>query len=409
MKRQKALLGLFGVTTLMASLLLQAMPAHRAYANPITARSLTLQAGSGDSNSDGIPDGGSMAGAVVNHQFTFTPPTTGAVGSIVFKYCTTAADVGAQTCVEPSGLHTASATLGTFSGITGFTLVNSSEGVPYLTNVSTPSIGGSPISVQLAGVTNPSGADCPTTTPSCTFYVRIATHASTDGSGAAIDAGTVAASTTNQVVLNGTMPESLVFCTGDAIGTTSGVPDCSKATNNIVAFDKLFSPVSTAVATSQLAASTNAGSGYAITVNGPTMKSGSNQINPIDQAHATVYDPGVLSPYSEPSRYGISQFGMNLVVNAGTEYTNAPIVGTAIAPASGTGNYHAEPAPSSGYDTAGNFKFNTGDIIADSGQGGSPTGTDAQIYTASYIVNVPGSQPAGLYATTLTYICTPTF
>lgn len=32
-----------------------------------------------------------------------------------------------------------------------------------------------------------------------------------------------------------------------------------------------------------------------------------------------------------------------------------------------------------------------------------------QIFTVSYIVNVPGSQPAGNYTTTLTYICTPTF
>lgn len=405
MKRQKALLGLFGVTTLMASLLLQAMPAHRAYANPITARSLTLQAGTGDSNSDGIPDGGSMAGAVVKHQFTFTPPTTANVGSIVFKYCTTAADVGAQTCVKPTGLQTTSATLGTLTGITGFTLVNTTDGTPYLTNATTPSIGGAAITVQLAGVTNPSGADCPSTTPTCTFFVRIATYASTDGTGSAIDNGTVAASTTNQVVLNGTMPESLVFCTGDAIGTTSGVPDCSKATNNIVAFDKLFSPVSTAVATSQMAASTNAGSGYAITVNGPTLKSGSNQIDPIDQAHATVYDASAADPWSEPSRYGISQFGLNLVVNAGNEYTNAPIVGTAIAPASGTGHYNGEADVTTGYGTPGNFKFDTGNVIADS----TNTGSDAQIYTASYIVNVPGSQPAGLYATTLTYICTPTF
>ena len=34
---------------------------------------------------------------------------------------------------------------------------------------------------------------------------------------------------------------------------------------------------------------------------------------------------------------------------------------------------------------------------------------EAQVYTASYIVNVAGNTYAGTYTTTLTYICTPTF
>ena len=78
----------------------------------ITLRSLTLQAGA--------TDGGSKAGGVVNHLFTFTLPNTtgGNVGSIKFLYCTTAAGG----CTTPTGLVTTSATMGTQTGATGFTL-----------------------------------------------------------------------------------------------------------------------------------------------------------------------------------------------------------------------------------------------------------------------------------------------
>ena len=63
------------------------------------------------------------------------------------------------------------------------------------------------------------------------------------------------------------------------------------------------------------------------------------------------------------------------------------------------------------YAVADTFKFVTGDIVADSNfdATGDPNPSDSQIYTVSYIANVPGSQPAGTYTTTLTYICTATF
>jgi hypothetical protein len=54
------------------------------------------------------------------------------------------------------------------------------------------------------------------------------------------------------------------------------------------------------------------------------------------------------------------------------------------------------------------FRFVSGESIADSGNAVLGA-SDSQIYTNSYMVNVPGSQAAGTYTTTLTYICTPTF
>ena len=205
-----------------------------------------------------------------------------------------------------------------------------------------------------------------------------------------MDKGTVTASTATQIVLNGTMPESLVFCTGATVGLTGGVPDCATATSGLIGFNQLFSPTDTATATSQMAASTNAGAGYVITVNGPTLTSGSNTVSPIGSTA-----PGIR---------GVSQFGLNLKAN--TTATSTVAIGSEVAVISNGTNYRAQATTA--YSTVDNFKFQSGEGVANSGFGGL-SGSDSQIYTVSYIVNVPGSQPAGTYTSTLTYICTPTF
>jgi hypothetical protein len=357
-------------------------------ANQITARSLTLQTGPSPNF-----DGGSKAGGLVNHFFQFTLPAVGnpSVGSIKFQYCTTA--VGS--CTVPAGLDTTNATYGSESGATGFSLIASigsggTNGAPYLTRSAATINAGTAVSYQLIGVTNPDNTNCyPAINfakENCSFFVRISTYTSTNTTGSAIDAGVVTASTAQQITLTGIMPESLIFCTGGTVLTSSGIPDCSTATSGAVNFDRLFSPTDTALATTQMAASTNAGSGYIITYDGATLTSGSNTIT-------------AMSP-ATTGTHGLSQFGLNVVANT------TPSIGTNVAPAANGSNYRGEPA--SPYDTANNFKFATGNIVADSFNGGAG-GTDAQIFTVSYIVNVPGSQPAGTYTTTLTYTCTPTF
>jgi hypothetical protein len=345
--------------------------ANSAYAAQITSRSLTLQAG--------VSDGGSKPGGVVNHFFAFTLPGGSTVGSIKFSYCTTAAG----SCTTPTGLVTTSATLGAETGVTGFTIDSSTNGAPYLTR-SAAAIGSNVAATyRLDSITNP-------TTTNYTFYVRIATYASTDTTGGTTDTGNVAASTATQILLDGTMPESLVFCTGATVSTTSGVPDCSTATAGTISFNQLFSPTDTATATSQMAASTNAGSGYAVTINGPTLTSGSNTVTAMGSATTSIK--------------GLSQFGLNLKAN--TTSASNPAIGTEVAPAANGTNYKGQAA--TGYNTADTFKFTTGDTVANSANGGAG-GTDAQIFTVSYIANVPGSQPAGTYTTTLTYISTPSF
>ena len=364
---------LVGVVVL-ATFIAQAVFTTATYASQITTRSLTLQAGT--------TDGGSKPGGVVKHAFNFTLPSSSSVGSIKFQYCTTAS--GAS-CVVPAGLVTTSATISAQTGVAGFTLNNSTNGAPYLTRVSASVTGPIVTSYTLSTVTNP-------TATNYTFFVRISTYASTDTTGASTDTGNVTASTATQILLTGTMPESLVFCAGQAIGLTNLVPDCSTVSTGAVTFDQLFSPVDTATAQSQLAASTNAGSGYSITINGPTLTSGSNTVSQMSA--------------STTGAHGVSQFGLNLKANTLTTATQTAGFGLEVAVASNGTNYRG--AAATGYAVVNNFKFTTADVVAASNNGGAG-GSDAQIFTVSYIVNVPGSQPAGTYTSTLTYICTPTY
>lgn len=391
----------------IASQVLLPSQAHAAGAAQITNRSLTLQDQVLGGSAPGVP---AQPSNTVKHQFKFTLNSGASIGSLSFQYCTTATYVaGGVGCLAPAGMSLSGASL-TGDSTTSFTTVttahNSDAGDPNSAVINTITIdraaaavitAGTSVTIQFSGVLNPS-------TTNTTFFVRIYSYSALTGGTLdwphSNDAGTVAASTANPINLSGTMPESLVFCTGATISLTAGVPDCTTATSGTISFNALFSPTTTAWATSQMAASTNAGQGYAITVGGSTLTSGGNTIKAMTTA-------GV-------SNFGISQFGMNLVLNDGTAYANAPNVTTSanINPASNATNYNAWAlAP---FRTNGTFKFDNTALnpianSADPTAGTTPVGTDSQIYTASYIVNVPGSQPAGTYATTLTYICTPTF
>lgn len=356
----------------------------------ITNRSLTLQP-------EGTT-GGSTPGGVVNHLFTFTLPNTGSVsvGSIKFEYCTEAANVGTGVCVAPTGMDASTIAAGAQSGASGFSVggtasTNDAASIPttnsyYLTRAASSIPADTQVTMVNRLIKNPTTLN--TATTSATFYVRISTYASTNATGTPIDTGVVAASVAQQIQLSGIMPESLIFCTGGTISATAGVPDCTTATSGVIAFDRLFSPNDTALASSQMAASTNAQYGYSITVQGTTLNSGSNSIAPMTTAGASVM--------------GTPQFGMNLVTNT------APAIGANISATSNGTDLRGRPL--TGYDTANTFKFVAGAAtpVADSAEGGAGP-TNGQIYTVSYIANVPGNLPPGTYATTLTYICTPTF
>ena len=363
---------------LLAGILVSTLPGN-ASAAQITNRKLDL-IGTGT-------DGGSKPGGTVNHKFTFDIPTGGTLGSIKFEYCTTAS---VEACVAPTNMNAAGATFGNETGseVTGFSMGAKTANSFVLTRVAAANTAGDTAVLQANSVVNPDPVNY-------TFFVRISTYTSTDASGSPVDTGTVAASTAEAIQLTGTMPESLIFCTGATVGVNgSSVPDCTTATPGNITFNQLFSPTDTATATSQMAASTNAGAGYAITVNGPTLTSGANTI------------PAIATAGGAASLKGTGQFGMNLRANTAGAAASFPGSSADIAPASNGTDLRGQAIGD--YDTADTFKYISGETVADSAFNVAGP-TNAQIYTASYIVNVPGNQLAGTYTTTLTYICTPTF
>jgi hypothetical protein len=394
---------LLSAAVLVASVLFPVLTPSQALAanDQITARDLTLM--------PGTTDGGSAPGGDVVHQFNFTlNNTTDQLGSMTFQYCTTAAAVsGGTDCEAPTGVDVSGATLDSESGATGFTTLATSQQCDTVCSDNTVTLGrastttlvaATPSTYEFSGVINP-------TTANETFFVRVTTYTTLDGStdvdGLPNDNGTVAASTAEPIDLTGTMPESLVFCTGATVGLTAGVPDCTTATAGDIEFDKLFTPQDTAFATSQMSASTNAGSGYIITVAGPTLTSGGNSIGSIGD---TAEQP-ILGKVG-------GQFGLNLVENTGIDPEATVVPDSAdVAPAANATNYFGQALTN--FATDSSFAFDPATVgnptainsVADS----DTSGTDAQIYTVSYIVNVPGSQPAGTYTTTLTYIATAYF
>lgn len=371
-------------TILLATTVSVAFGDQSAYALGVSSRSMQLVAG--------VSDGGSKPSGVVNHRFTFTAANVGAVniGSIKFEYCTVATGTG-QSCAAaggavPTGLSTNGGGVTINASQTGnqgvpYTLDKTTQGAPFATRTATSVPINTTISLQLDGVTNPSATNT-------TFYVHISTYTGTDGATGLVDDGVVAASTATQIILSGIMPESITFCTAVTITPVGNVPDCSTAVSGTVTFPMLFSPSSTAYTTSQMAASTNATNGYSITVNGATLTSGGN----------TIPAMGSLAA----SAIGVGQFGMNLVVNT----INSGSVGIAVFPSVGTNLKGQAFAPN--YATADQYKFTSGDAVAKSDNAGAGP-SDGQIFTVTYIVNVSGSQAAGTYASTLTYICTATF
>jgi len=346
-KKPTTILSVISVLVLLAASLLPSP----AFAAQITSRKLTLST--------------SAPSTSATYTFNFTVPTTGtAIKSLDILLCTTASG----TCSSPTNVTTGASlssqptNLGAASGWTGTFSTNNRLQIANSGNATNPS--GSQ-TIVFGGITNP-------TTANTTFYARITSYSDATWN-TTIDAGTVAAATSTQIVVSATVPETLTFCTGTS-GITSS--SCSGATGSSVSLGTLTTS-STGAGTSQIGITTNAGSGYSITINGTTLTSGSNTI------------AALASPTT--SSQGTAQFGVNLRGNT------TPLVGSDPA---GTGS----GAPTSNYNTQNSFTFNNADQIATS------AGADNfRLFTVSYIANITPVTPPGTYSTTLTYICTATF
>lgn len=309
--------------------------------------------------------GTSKPSALTNHKFSFDVTSIDAIGSIVFQYCDND-PLFDRPCTAPTGLDVSSASLSSQSGQIGFNTslhANSTASQAIISRASIAAVPGQS-SYKFQNIVNPS-------TPAQTVYVRVSTHASSDGSGPRIDEGSVAFSTSGNISVSAYVPPHLTFCSAITVSL-----NCSSSSGYSADLGEL-SASSANKATSQFAGSTNDSDGYTVTAIGNTMTSGNNEISAMGSKSGS-------SPGSE-------QFGINLVSNPALNFGQNP---------AGSGGAGAK----SEYSSQNQFKFKSGEIIA-----ASNNSTNPNVFTVSYLVNITRNQAPGVYATTITYVAVATF
>lgn len=306
--------------------------------------------------------GDSLAGTTTSHNYSFTIPTAGTIGSIEFEYCENDPFIG-QPCIAPLGLDVSSASIDDQSGETGFSIHPSTTANRLvITRIPSANLAFQGASYDIGNVINPSDET--------SVYVRISTFATDDASGSRTDSGAVVFSTNLRLQVEGFVPPYLTFCTGITVAL-----DCTTANGDFIQLGEI-SKTSANFATSQYSGATNDPGGFSTTLSGTTMTSGNNIILALTTGGA--------------SKPGTSQFGVNLRDNSSPNVgQNRTGSGTSVALA--------------GYNTVNIFSFGN-QVISN-----STLPTDFNRFTVSYLVNVSPNQPAGVYSATLNYIATAAF
>jgi hypothetical protein len=302
--------------------------------------------------------------AVATHSFKFSLPTTSDVGSIVFDYCADNAHFDSP-CTAATGADVSGAVLASQSGNIGFS-IDSADSTPSKIVLTRPAAAGLMVNSTYVfnNIINPS-------LPGVATYVRISTHAATDGSGPVVDHGAVAFAAQNQFEVDAYVPPFLQICVGVSVA-----PDCSSTTGDSIDLGILSSQHAND-AQSQFAVATNDTNGYNVFGLGNTMTSGNNIIQSLQTP--------------TPSFPGTPQFGINLRANLLPPVGQDPVgLGTGI--------------PTADYNQPNKFLFNDGDLISS-----SPLNSNYNRMTVSYLVNVPAGQAPGIYATTVTYLAVAEF
>lgn len=322
----------------------------------------TVYAGQAQDRTLQLSDDTPAAHNVIYHT-AFRIFTAGTVGSVEVRFCSNSSLVN-DPCVAPWGFDALHVTVSNRQGISDWGVSSNSSVNDVILTRPASAVGAIPISFDLGNIINPTDAG--------SYFARVYTYPTTDGSGPATDSGGLAFSINDSFLVSAEVPPYLIFCTGVSI---SGL-DCSGAVGDQINLGEL-SPAVTSSAQSQMLVATNAGSGYNITASGNTFTSGNNVI------------PGIaFMGFSLP---GKSQFGINLRKNTKPAVGEDPQGGS-------TGG------PNAGYNTVDHFKYVNGDAIASNNDV-----QDYKKYTVSYIVNVSKDQAPGVYSTTLTYICVANF
>ncbi|MDB5175543.1 MAG: hypothetical protein JWM81_401 [Candidatus Saccharibacteria bacterium] len=305
----------------------------------------------------------SIVDGVGSQKLSFRLTSIGVLGSVAVEYCTNSPFV-TDPCTAPTGLDASAASLSAQSGQTGFTVTSGSTANKIVIGRTPATATAGPVSYTFDAIHNPSITG--------SYFVRLQTYASADGTGVANDYGAIVIAINANLAISAEVPPYIIFCVGATIASLN----CSSANGNYVDFGELSSTHANQ-GTSQLLTATNARDGYNIFVSGTTLTSGNNVISPLDTA--------------DVSRSGNSQFGLNLRANS--------------SPAGGTDpGGPGLASPVTNYGQPNFYKFTPGDTLVSVNKP-----DDIRRYTASYIVNIPKTQAPGVYVSTVTYTCLANF
>lgn len=332
---------------MVGMLMFSSSPAHGA---TISTRSLKM------SNSTSGSSG-------VQYELSIVKSANSVIGSLQIQMCTNDPFPGTS-CAAPAGLNFTSVSVVSQTGISGLT----NSGVTTSNNLiltRTPSaVNSGTITINIGGIQNPSNMG--------TYYVRVQTFSSIDGTGAPDDQGGLAVAFTRKTGVTTEVPPFLIFCVAKELPGLS----CSTGSSSFVNFGE-FSSSSHTKATSQMIVATNAQYGLNISVTGNTLTSGNNII------------PAMAA--NGPPNLNNSQFGINLRSN----------------PSLGIGSDPAGPGivtPTINYNQQNSFRFVSGDTIAH-----SSNSTNYSKLTVSYLVDVAKSQRPGVYNSTFIYLALASF
>lgn len=321
----------------------------------------------------------SRASQTATYDFAFTVATTTGIKQIDFKFCTQAG-AWTDTCTAPTGFSASGATRDS-DNITGTGRTDSAPAANQYRSVITTPATQSPTAVtySLGSVTNPS-------TTNTTFYVRVITWSDTGTT--EIDNGqmTFAILTSTSLAVSATVNPTLSFSlaavtSGAVNGETITITSGTSASTIPLGAQVAGTP---AVAAHDATITTNASSGYTVTVKAaatPPLTSGSDNIDVFTGSNAT---PTV---WSEPA-------GSSASVNTGFfGYTTEDAT-------LGTGT--AARFTDTGNEWAGTTTSPLEVIY-------SATGVSSQTTRLGWQVEVNALQPAGTYTGTVVLVATPTY
>lgn len=305
----------------------------------------------------------SGASATASYRLAFGYITPGTVGSVSVEFCSNDQYL-TDPCVVPVSMDVRNAVLAAQSGVTGFTIASGSTANRLVMTRVPSAVSPLNSSYEFANTINPS-------TPG-SYYARVQTYATNNATGPSSDYGGFVFYIANETSITATVPPYLVFCTAVTIANQN----CVNAKGTYIDLGEL-SYTRASSGSSQFLAGTNAANGYNVSVQGTTLTSGNNVIAAISSA--------------DVSRPGTAQFGFNLMRNV------APAVGAdVIGPGTSTAM--------NGYNQPNFFRFNSGDSLVS-----IQNSDDIRVFTVAYLANVPRTQPAGVYVSTMTYICFANF